>query len=75
MRLIQIWVLDVYSPEFAAEALQKSRLVAQSLKKAESQAFINSMFKWHKDALNQSSEERSGPWQVDPAMPSSVVLQ
>ncbi len=75
MRLIQIWVLDVYSPEFAAESLQKSRLVAQSLEKAEIQAFIDSMFKWHEDAYNQSSGERSGPRQVDPAMPASVVLQ
>jgi hypothetical protein len=53
MRLIQIWVPDVYSPEFAAEALQKSRLVAQSLEKAEIQAFIDSMFKWHENAYNQ----------------------
>ena len=53
MRLIQIWVPDVYSREFAAEALRKPRLVAQSLMKAEIQSFIDSMFKWHEDAYNQ----------------------
>jgi hypothetical protein len=43
MRLIQVWVLDVHSPEFAAEARLQSLLVAQSPVEAEIQSFIDSV--------------------------------
>ena len=46
MRLIQVWVLDVHSPEFAAEARLQSLLVAQSPEEAEIQAFIDSVDEW-----------------------------
>jgi hypothetical protein len=53
MRLIQIWVPDVHSPEFAAEARRQSRLVAQSPEEAEIQAFIDSVFEWPDDEYSQ----------------------
>lgn len=43
MRAIQIWVPDVRSPEFAAEARRQSLLVAQSPEEAELQAFLDSV--------------------------------
>jgi hypothetical protein len=46
MRPIQIWVPDVHSPEFAAEARRQSRLVAQSAEEADIQAFIDSVCEW-----------------------------
>jgi hypothetical protein len=46
MRPIQIWVPDVNAPEFAAEALGQSLLVAQSSAEADIQAFIDSMYEW-----------------------------
>lgn len=50
LRPIQIWVPDVNSPEFRAEAHRQSLLVAMSEHEAEDQAFI--------DAIS----DRSGEW-------------
>jgi hypothetical protein len=41
MRPIQIWVPDVRSPAFAAQAHEQSRAVASSRHAAEDQAFID----------------------------------
>ena len=41
LRRIEIWVPDVRSPEFAAEARRQSLLVASSDHQAEDQAFID----------------------------------
>jgi len=43
LRPIQIWVPDVRSPAFRAEARRQSRLVASSLHEAEDQAFIGAI--------------------------------
>lgn len=40
LRPIQIWVPDVRSPEFAAEAHRQSLAVAQSPHEADDQAFV-----------------------------------
>jgi hypothetical protein len=48
LRPIQLWVPDVRSPEFAAEARRQSLLVANSPGEKEDQAFI--------DALQQDDE-------------------
>ena len=53
MRLIQIWVPDVHSPEFAAEARRQSRLANESPEEAEIQAFIDSVFEWPDDEYSQ----------------------
>jgi hypothetical protein len=50
LRPIQIWVPDVTSPEFIAEARRQSRLVAESEHEAEDQAFV--------DAIS----DRGGAW-------------
>jgi hypothetical protein len=44
MRPIQIWVPDVRSPEFAAEARRQSLLVAMSPEEADIHAFIDSVY-------------------------------
>ena len=49
MRPIQIWVPDVRSPEFAAEARRQSLLVAQSPEEAEIQSLIDSVLEWPND--------------------------
>ena len=43
LRLIQIWVPDTRSPEFAKEARRQSRLVARSPHAREDQAFVDSI--------------------------------
>lgn len=43
LRPIQIWVPDVRSPEFAAEAHQASLTIAQSSHESEDQAFIDTI--------------------------------
>jgi hypothetical protein len=53
MRPIQIWVPDVRSPEFSAEARRQSRLVAQSPQEADSQALIDSVAEWPNDDFSQ----------------------
>ena len=41
LRPIQIWVPDVRSPEFVAEAHRQSRAVARSKSAADDQAFVD----------------------------------
>lgn len=43
LRPIQIWVPDVRSPEFAAEAHRQSALVAQSEMDGDDQEFVDSV--------------------------------
>ncbi|MGH6755524.1 MAG: antitoxin MazE family protein [Bradyrhizobium sp.] len=43
MRLVQIWVPDTRSPEFAAEARRQSKLIAESPQEADDQAFVDSV--------------------------------
>ena len=43
MRLIQIWVADVRTPEFAAEAHRQSAAVAASEHAADDQAYIDAL--------------------------------
>jgi len=46
LRPKQIWVPDVHSPEFKAEARRQSLLIANSPHEAEDQAFIDSLYDW-----------------------------
>ncbi|HTI80592.1 MAG TPA: antitoxin MazE family protein [Acetobacteraceae bacterium] len=46
LRPIQIWVPDVTSPEFAAEARRQSLAVANSPYAAEDQAFVDVVTDW-----------------------------
>lgn len=46
LRPIQIWVPDVRSPEFRAEAHRQSALIAASEQEAEDQAFIDAISDW-----------------------------
>ncbi len=46
LRPIQIWVPDVRSPEFAAEAHRQSLLVANSRHAKEDQDFIDAISDW-----------------------------
>lgn len=43
LRPVQIWVPDVDSPEFIAEARRQSRIVAESPHAKDDQAFIDSI--------------------------------
>ncbi len=43
MRPIQIWVPDVTSPAFKAEARRQSQLIARNPSEAEDQAFLDSI--------------------------------
>jgi hypothetical protein len=53
MRPIQIWVPDVHSPEFAAEARRQCLLANASPEEAEIQAFMDSVTEWPDDAFSQ----------------------
>ena len=46
LRPIQIWVPDVRSKAFAAEARRQSRAVARSPHAAEDQAFVDAISEW-----------------------------
>jgi hypothetical protein len=46
MRLLQIWVPDTRSPEFAKEARRQSRAVARSPQEKEDIAFVDSLSSW-----------------------------
>lgn len=46
LRPIQIWVPDVRSPGFAAEAHRQSLIVARSAHADEDQAFIDAVSEW-----------------------------
>jgi Antitoxin MazE-like len=46
LRPIQIWVPDVRSPEFAAEAHRQSLLIANSPHAKEDQEFIDAISDW-----------------------------
>jgi len=47
LRPIQIWVPDVRSPRFVAQALRQSRLVAASAHAGDDQAFIDALSSGH----------------------------
>ncbi len=47
LRPIQIWVPDVTSPEFAAEARRQSLAVANSPHEPADQAFVDDVTDWH----------------------------
>jgi hypothetical protein len=47
LRPIQIWVPDVSSPEFAAEAHRQSLAVANSAREPEDQAFVDAVTDGH----------------------------
>ena len=49
LRPIQIWVPDVRSPAFAAEAHRQSRAVAESPYAEEDQAFVDATSDWRSD--------------------------
>ena len=46
MRLLQIWVPDTRSPEFAKEARRQSRAVARSPQEKDDMAFVESLSSW-----------------------------
>lgn len=46
LRPIQIWVPDVHSPEFAAEARRQSLAVANSSLEREDQEFVDAVSDW-----------------------------
>ena len=43
LRPIQLWVPDVNSPEFKAEALRESQIIGSSPQEAEDQAFVDAI--------------------------------
>jgi hypothetical protein len=43
LRPIQIWVPDTRSPRFAAEARRQCKLIAESPREADDQAFVDSV--------------------------------
>jgi hypothetical protein len=49
LRPIQIWVPDVRSPEFAAEARRQSLLIANSPEDKDDQDFVDSLIQWGED--------------------------
>jgi hypothetical protein len=49
LRPVQIWVPDVRSPRFAAEAHRQSRAVARSRHAADDQAFVDAISEWSEE--------------------------
>ena len=55
MKLVQFWVPDTSSPEFKAEALRQSRLIALSPYEADDQAFIDLISEFFDPADHKAS--------------------
>ncbi len=49
LRPVQIWVPDVRSPEFAAEAHRQSLAVARSSFATDDQAFVEAISEWNEE--------------------------
>jgi Protein of unknown function (DUF3018) len=49
MKLVQVWVPDPESPYFADEARRQARLIVESPREREDQAFIDSLSEWKPD--------------------------
>lgn len=49
LRPIQIWVPDVRSPEFAAQAHQQSLAIARSSYEKDDQEFIDAISEWNNE--------------------------
>jgi Protein of unknown function (DUF3018) len=49
MKLVQVWVPDPESPYFADEARRQARLIVESSREREDQAFIDSLSEWKPD--------------------------
>jgi Protein of unknown function (DUF3018) len=67
LRLVQMWLPDTRTPEFAAQAHKDSLAIANSPTEADDQAFIDSVQWWtseEADALSQSEPER---WWKEPS--------
>ena len=50
LRPVQIWVPDIRSPAFVAEAHRESLAIARSRHEAEDQAFIDAISEWNDEA-------------------------
>ena len=50
LRPVQIWVPDVHSPQFEAEAKRQSELVATSAGAEDDQAFVDDLSNWDEAA-------------------------
>jgi Protein of unknown function (DUF3018) len=59
LRLVQMWLPDTRTPEFAEQAHRASLAIANSPTEAEDQAFIDSVQWW-------SSEEADALWRSEP---------
>ena len=63
LRLVQMWLPDTRSPEFAAEAHRQSLRAANSPTEKEDQAFINSISWWNsEEAAALDKMEGPAPW-------------
>jgi hypothetical protein len=62
-RLVQMWLPDTRSPEFAAQAHQASLAIANSPTEAEDQAFVDSVSWWNSpQARELEKSEPPTPW-------------
>jgi len=60
LRPVQIWVPDVNSPEFKAEAHRQSLAVARSAREPEDQAFIDAISIWPGDNSDWWDDDPKG---------------
>jgi hypothetical protein len=59
LRLVQMWLPDTRSPEFAAQAHRASVAIANRAREADDQAFIDSVQWW-------TSKEAEDLWRTEP---------
>jgi hypothetical protein len=57
LRRIEMWVPDVRTPEFKAEAHRQSLLTASSAMEPEDQAFIDAISDWPSDGMERPGDE------------------
>ena len=66
-RLVQLWVPDTRSKEFAEQAHRASLAIANSPSEAEDQAFLDSVSWWNsEEAAELARREPDVPWWREP---------
>jgi len=65
LRPVQLWLPDVRSPDFAAQAHREALGIANSPEEADEQAFIDAI----SAPLDEWSAAKSGPWRAVPTAP------
>lgn len=67
LRLVQMWLPDTRSPEFAAQAHRASLAIANSEREQDEQAFIDSISWWNSEEAKALANSEPEGWWKEPS--------